>query len=118
MAPALTPTPMALNGSSFGAASSLEDYDHAHEYYEKDASYSRSSIPVLPPMGNSDHNMIGLGTPPRYQSDNEDDYSNFPPVVQMNRIPTGGNYEGLSDDEHTSGGSDMRMAGSARGATF
>jgi hypothetical protein len=104
MAPALSPTPMALNGSSFGATSSLEDYDHTQDYDEKDAP------PALPPMN------LGLGSPPGYHSDVDEDYTNLPPAVQMNRIPTGGAFDAGSDEGHA--GREMSHAGLGRGVTF
>jgi hypothetical protein len=101
---------MALNGSSFGAASSLEEYDpNAEMYDEKD----QPPVPALPPLHGSG---IGLGAPPSYG--NEDDYTNLPPAVQISRIPTGsGIYDSGSDEEHghTSGRPEMNMAGIGKG---
>jgi hypothetical protein len=96
---------MALNGSSFGAASSLEDYERDSDLYdEKD----HPSYPSLPPMIASAHD-IGLGSPPSYDAD--EDYTNLPPAVQIKRIPTGGvaPFEGGIDNEYGHG--DMSMAG-------
>jgi len=71
---------MALNGSNFGAASSLEDYD------EKLAQ-------ALP----------SLHSPPGY--DEHDDYTSLPPAVQMQATVSNGGvgsgYDSGSDDHHS-----------------
>ena len=98
---------MALNGSSFGATSSLEDY----EYNEK--------TPSMPPP----HSAPST-SPPGWEY--EDDYTNMPPAVQMQNTPSNGvcgtTYDSASDENPHAGvgtvmaDSQMSMAGVAPGA--
>lgn len=73
---------MALNGSNFGAASSLEDYDE-------------KLSPALP----------SPQSPPGYEEHDHDDYTSVPPAVQMQMTPSnggvGGGYDSGSEDVHS-----------------
>ncbi|ORY35725.1 hypothetical protein BCR39DRAFT_555861 [Naematelia encephala] len=98
MAPIHSAPPMALNGSNFGAASSLEDYD------EKESSNNHhfSQQPTIPQYGSP---------PPGYENDQDHDedydYTSFPPVVQAQPLSHGvglGGYESGSEDAAHDGG--------------
>lgn len=87
--------PMALNGSNFGAASSLDDYD------EKDSMTLPSPPPPIYP---------GLGPGPIHphaHDGGEEDYTSYPPIVQMSRIPStgllGNGYDSGDEDIHVRG---------------
>jgi hypothetical protein len=71
---------MALNGSEFGAASSLEDYDE------------KLSQALASP-----HSPLGY--------EEQDDHTSVPPPVQMQLTPSNGGvgsrYDSGSDDLHT-----------------
>ncbi|EIW68269.1 hypothetical protein TREMEDRAFT_57265 [Tremella mesenterica DSM 1558] len=73
--------PMALNGSSFGAGPSLENYAH-----EQSPSSGHSDSPDLRPMSG-------------YENDDAYDYSSFPPPVQMHVQPSGAGGAYDSDEE-------------------
>lgn len=79
---------MALNGSNFGATSSLEDYQHHTEQG------------YLSPT--HDHGMLTGRPMSGYDNDDAYDYASFPPPVQPHVQPVGiggsGAYD--SDDEH------------------
>ena len=78
---------MALNGSNFGAASSLEDYD---EYDEK-------SVPPLPALPVLAH-VASHPNQPTSPYEIEEDYSNMPPAVQMHHNPNAA-YGGYDSEE-------------------
>ena len=74
---------MALNGSNFGAASSLEEYDEKHQ-------------DMYP------------NSPPGYADAEHDDYTSVPPAVQLQQTPSNGGagvtYDSETDDMHMTGG--------------
>jgi hypothetical protein len=81
---------MPLNGSNFGAASSLEDYD----YSEK----SVPPMPTLPPLEGFDgshHSGVYVGT----GYDVEDDYTNMPPPVQLQQTSSVHAYGGYDSED-------------------
>ena len=82
VAPPHSAPPMALNGSGFGAASSLDEY----EYYEK------SEVPPMPPA-HDPH------SPPPVYLDHEEDYSNLPPAVQSHTGMSHGGAGVMYDSE-------------------
>lgn len=79
---------MALNGSNFGAASSLEDYQHHTEQGYLSPTHDNGALTGRPMSG--------------YDNDDAYDYASFPPPVQPHVQPVGiggtGAYD--SDDEH------------------
>jgi len=83
-----SPPAMALNGSNFGAASCLEDYD---DYDEK----SISPLPALPAHAH----VASHPGQPTSPYDIEDDYTNMPPPVQMHQNPNFNTYGGYDSEE-------------------
>jgi hypothetical protein len=92
---------MALNGSSFGAASSLEDYDEkalhpAHDHdHDTDHGDDHDDHGYAPAHGN----VHVLGGPTHGIPFDEEDYSNLPPVVQQRSPGLGGDIGWNSEDE-------------------
>ncbi|KAK4685118.1 hypothetical protein P7C73_g5036, partial [Tremellales sp. Uapishka_1] len=84
-------TPMALNGSNFGASSVLD------EEYDEKASYLHS-----PPASQHAHTHV-------VSYDEHEDYSSFPPPVQMQQTPS--NLVGLAYD---SDGDELSRSGHGR----
>lgn len=127
------PAPMALNGSNFGAASSLDhgdaehekdnagDYAHGygfeHEYDEKHLapSHGLGEDEHISPIGTYPAS-IGALTGTGYNHLDED-YTSFPPVVQMQATPSNGGAGGLMyDSESDEGGRAIPMAQVRRGS--
>ena len=81
------PSAMALNGSGFGAASSLDDYP-----------YDEKIMPAMP----------SPAVHPAASMYDEDDYTNMPPQLQVRRDSPGQIYPDHDSDE---GGQMMSMAG-------
>lgn len=92
--------PMALNGSAFGAASSLEDYN----YNEK----MSPPLPIEEPQRSAGHTPTGYG--------HDDDYANMPPQVQMQAMPVLG-YNGYDSETDDTRGPQMGMAPGAHGVS-
>ena len=101
---------MALGGSAFGAASSLEDYD-----YEKSLSPPVPSMHQSPPPTYADHPISPI-SPAGY--DHEEDYSSMPSAVQMQpTLSQGGAGAMAYDSEEEGRAPQMSMAG-GRGAAI
>lgn len=90
---------MTLNGSNFGAQSSLEDYD----YNEK------TSPPPLPPLPGQTPHVLGY---------DEDDYANMPPPVQMQHTVSGGAYGGYDSEDEARGHGQTAMTQVGAPATY
>ena len=79
---------MALNGSNFGAASSLEEYDD----------YDEKVSPPLPTLPAHAH-IVDHANQPVSPYEVEEDYINMPPPVQMHHNPGVHAYGGYDSEE-------------------
>lgn len=128
------PAPMALNGSNFGAASSLDDHDRDDKLekgspgigydYEYDEKYGHAQ---LAPPGTTATGGAGAGVPPvptlaygaapapvigRRHSDDDEFTSSFPPVVQPSHT---GSMVGVGYGSGSDSGSEEGRHGQGRG---